>query len=69
MRLYARFLETIKQDPWGAAEYSAAADRLEQNKDEEGQGPTLPDGGSFLDGGRVDTSPNYDKLGVTFMIR
>eukprot|EP00198_Chlamydomonas_reinhardtii_P009477 XP_001698814.1 predicted protein [Chlamydomonas reinhardtii] len=69
VRLYARFLETIKQDPWGAAEYSAAADRLEQNKDEEGQGPTLPDGGSFLDGGRVDTSPNYDKLGVTFMIR
>ncbi|PNW76483.1 hypothetical protein CHLRE_11g467629v5 [Chlamydomonas reinhardtii] len=44
VRLYARFLETIKQDPWGAAEYSAAADRLEQNKDEEGQGPTLPDG-------------------------
>ncbi|KAG2439095.1 hypothetical protein HYH02_006619 [Chlamydomonas schloesseri] len=44
VRLYARFLETIKQDPWGAAEYNAAAEHLEQNKDEEGQGPTLPDG-------------------------
>ncbi|KAG2488728.1 hypothetical protein HYH03_012728 [Edaphochlamys debaryana] len=44
VRLYAKFLETIKQDPWAAAAYNAQADKLEQNKDEDGQGPTLPDG-------------------------
>ncbi|GLI70677.1 hypothetical protein VaNZ11_015617 [Volvox africanus] len=44
VRLYARFLETIKQDPWTAAQYHATAERLEENKDEDGQGPVLPDG-------------------------
>ncbi|EFJ51253.1 hypothetical protein VOLCADRAFT_87875 [Volvox carteri f. nagariensis] len=62
---YFWFLETIKQDPWTAAQlrapcrslklqrdnrehrtrrYHAAAERLEENKDEDGQGPALPDG-------------------------
>ncbi|GIM07919.1 hypothetical protein Vretimale_11958 [Volvox reticuliferus] len=44
VRLYARFLETIKQDPWTAAQYHDAAERLEEDKDEDGQGPVLPDG-------------------------
>eukprot|EP00198_Chlamydomonas_reinhardtii_P006676 XP_001696012.1 flagellar associated protein [Chlamydomonas reinhardtii] len=51
VRLYARFLETVKQDPWGAAEYSAHADRIEQNRDADGDGPTLPDGTPI---GRMD---------------
>ncbi|KAG2426217.1 hypothetical protein HXX76_013198 [Chlamydomonas incerta] len=51
VRLYARFLETVKQDPWGAAEYSAHADRIEQNRDTDGDGPTLPDGTPI---GRMD---------------
>ncbi|GLC74510.1 hypothetical protein PLESTF_001521700 [Pleodorina starrii] len=44
VRLYARFLETIKQDPWSASQYYASAERLEENKDYNGQGPSLPDG-------------------------
>ncbi|KAG2492486.1 hypothetical protein HYH03_009151 [Edaphochlamys debaryana] len=51
VRLYARFLATIKQDPWGAAEYSALADRIETNKDSDGDGPALPDGTPI---GRID---------------
>ncbi|KAG2495798.1 hypothetical protein HYH03_006041 [Edaphochlamys debaryana] len=44
VRLYAKFLETIKQDPWAAAAYNARADKLEQGADEDNQGPVLPDG-------------------------
>ncbi|KAG2492488.1 hypothetical protein HYH03_009153 [Edaphochlamys debaryana] len=55
VRLYARFLATIKQDPWGAAEYSALADRIETNKDSDGDGPALPDGTPI---GRIDEVVN-----------
>ena len=40
VKLYARFLETIKNDPWRAAEYHAEAERLKEVQ----QGPKLPDG-------------------------
>ncbi len=45
VRLYGKFLETVKNDPWGAAEYFAEADRLEQAKNDDSKGPLLPDGG------------------------
>ncbi|GFR51520.1 hypothetical protein Agub_g13936 [Astrephomene gubernaculifera] len=44
VRLYGKFLETVKNDPWGAANYFAEADRLEQVKEDDGNGPLLPDG-------------------------
>ncbi|KXZ42914.1 hypothetical protein GPECTOR_111g247 [Gonium pectorale] len=44
VRLYGRFLETIKNDPWGAGEYYAEAERLEQAKSNDTDGPLLPDG-------------------------
>ncbi|KAG2488469.1 hypothetical protein HYH03_012974 [Edaphochlamys debaryana] len=43
VRLYGKFLESIKNDPWGAAEYYAEADRLEETKNADGKGPLLPD--------------------------
>ncbi|KAG2494504.1 hypothetical protein HYH03_007272 [Edaphochlamys debaryana] len=51
VRLYGKFLETIKNDPWGAAEYFAEADRLEETKNNDGKGPLLPDGTPL---GRMD---------------
>lgn len=45
VRLYGKFLETIKNDPWGAAEYYAEAERLEEAKNDDARGPLLPDGG------------------------
>ncbi|KAG2494502.1 hypothetical protein HYH03_007271 [Edaphochlamys debaryana] len=51
VRLYGKFLETIKNDPWGAAEYFAEADRLEETKNSDGKGPLLPDGTPL---GRMD---------------
>ena len=44
IRLYGKFLEKIKNDPWGAAEYFAEADRLEEVKNGDARGPLLPDG-------------------------
>ncbi|GIL42523.1 hypothetical protein Vafri_484 [Volvox africanus] len=44
VQLYARFLETIKQDPWTASQYYQTAERLEKTKDYNSQGPSLPDG-------------------------
>ncbi|PNH12150.1 Tiny macrocysts protein B [Tetrabaena socialis] len=44
VRLYGKFLERIKNDPWGAQEYFAEADRLEEMKSGDAQGPRLPDG-------------------------
>ncbi|GFR44799.1 hypothetical protein Agub_g6134 [Astrephomene gubernaculifera] len=44
VHLYGRFLETVKNDPWGAGEYYAEAERLEQAKNEDSNGPLLPDG-------------------------
>ncbi|GIL80540.1 hypothetical protein Vretimale_16032 [Volvox reticuliferus] len=44
VRLYGKFLETVKNDPWGALEYYTEADRLEQEKNDDGAGPLLPDG-------------------------
>lgn len=44
VRLYGKFLESVKNDPWGAAEYFEEADRLEQAKDDDSKGPLLPDG-------------------------
>ncbi|KAG2495534.1 hypothetical protein HYH03_006477 [Edaphochlamys debaryana] len=44
VRLYGKFLEFIKNDPWGAAEFYAEAERLEQLKNDDGNGPQLPDG-------------------------
>ncbi|EFJ45146.1 hypothetical protein VOLCADRAFT_94549 [Volvox carteri f. nagariensis] len=45
VRLYGKFLQTIKNDPWRASEYFSEADRLEElmNGDSSG-GPLLPDG-------------------------
>ncbi|KAG2494507.1 hypothetical protein HYH03_007275 [Edaphochlamys debaryana] len=51
VRLYGKFLETIKNDPWGAAEYFTEADRLEETKNSSGKGPLLPDGTPL---GRMD---------------
>ncbi|KAG2435422.1 hypothetical protein HYH02_011922 [Chlamydomonas schloesseri] len=51
IRLYGKFLETIKNDPWGAAEYFAEADRLEGAKNGDARGPLLPDGTPL---GRMD---------------
>ncbi|KAG2423146.1 hypothetical protein HXX76_015531 [Chlamydomonas incerta] len=51
IRLYGKFLETIKNDPWGAAEYFAEADRLEEVKNGDARGPLLPDGTPL---GRMD---------------
>ncbi|KAG2488471.1 hypothetical protein HYH03_012976 [Edaphochlamys debaryana] len=51
VRLYGKFLESIKNDPWGAAEYYAEADRLEETKNADGKGPLLPDGTPL---GRMD---------------
>ncbi|KAG2494508.1 hypothetical protein HYH03_007276 [Edaphochlamys debaryana] len=51
VRLYGKFLETIKNDPWGAAEYFTEADRLEETKNTSGKGPLLPDGTPL---GRMD---------------
>ncbi|PNH12169.1 Tiny macrocysts protein C [Tetrabaena socialis] len=44
VRLYGKFLERIKNDPWGAQEYFAEADRLEDMKSSDAHGPFLPDG-------------------------
>ncbi|PNW87843.1 hypothetical protein CHLRE_01g004124v5 [Chlamydomonas reinhardtii] len=51
IRLYGKFLEKIKNDPWGAAEYFAEADRLEEVKNGDARGPLLPDGTPL---GRMD---------------
>ncbi|PNW87845.1 hypothetical protein CHLRE_01g004157v5 [Chlamydomonas reinhardtii] len=51
VRLYGKFLEKIKNDPWGAAEYFAEADRLEEVKNGDARGPLLPDGTPL---GRMD---------------
>ncbi|PNW87839.1 hypothetical protein CHLRE_01g003950v5 [Chlamydomonas reinhardtii] len=51
IRLYGKFLERIKNDPWGAAEYFAEADRLEEVKNGDARGPLLPDGTPL---GRMD---------------
>ncbi|KXZ55419.1 hypothetical protein GPECTOR_3g70 [Gonium pectorale] len=51
LRLYGRFLQSVKNDPWGAAEYAAEADRLEDAKDHDSSGPLLPDGTPL---GRMD---------------
>ncbi|GIL50727.1 hypothetical protein Vafri_6878 [Volvox africanus] len=52
VRLYGKFLQSIKNDPWRASEYFAEAERLEevQNGDAS-QGPLLPDGTPL---GRMD---------------
>ncbi|PNH08057.1 Tiny macrocysts protein B, partial [Tetrabaena socialis] len=44
VRLYGKFLEGCKYDPWGAQEYYAEADRLEEVKSGIATGPLLPDG-------------------------
>ncbi|GFR46567.1 hypothetical protein Agub_g8160 [Astrephomene gubernaculifera] len=51
VRLYGKFLQNIKNDPWGAAEYFAEADRLEEVKNNDSAGPLLPDGTPL---GRMD---------------
>ncbi|PNH03085.1 hypothetical protein TSOC_010874 [Tetrabaena socialis] len=51
VRLYGKFLEKIKNDPWGAAMYYAEAERLEELKDTDGGGPLLPNGTPL---GRMD---------------
>ncbi|KAG2435420.1 hypothetical protein HYH02_011920 [Chlamydomonas schloesseri] len=51
IRLYGKFLEKIKNDPWGAAEYFSEADRLEEVKNGDARGPLLPDGTPL---GRMD---------------
>ncbi|GLC41285.1 hypothetical protein PLESTM_001179800 [Pleodorina starrii] len=45
VRLYGKFLQTIKNDPWRASEYFAEADRLEEIQNgNSSSGPHLPDG-------------------------
>ncbi|KXZ45662.1 hypothetical protein GPECTOR_52g60 [Gonium pectorale] len=51
VRLYGRFLQTVKNDPWAANEYFQEADRLEETKDGDSNGPLLPDGTPL---GRMD---------------
>ncbi|GFR46566.1 hypothetical protein Agub_g8158, partial [Astrephomene gubernaculifera] len=51
VRLYGKFLQNIKNDPWGASEYFAQADRLEEIKNTVSDGPLLPDGTPL---GRMD---------------
>ncbi|KXZ42658.1 hypothetical protein GPECTOR_127g536 [Gonium pectorale] len=51
LRLYGRFLQTVKNDPWGASEYYQEAERLEDTKDNDNGGPLLPDGTPL---GRMD---------------
>ncbi|EFJ45151.1 hypothetical protein VOLCADRAFT_94559 [Volvox carteri f. nagariensis] len=51
VRLYGKFLQTIKNDPWRASEYFAEADRLEEIKNGDARGPLLPDGTPL---GRMD---------------
>ncbi|GFR46430.1 hypothetical protein Agub_g8004 [Astrephomene gubernaculifera] len=51
VRLYGKFLQTIKNDPWGASEYFADAERLEEAKNGDNGGPLLPDGTPL---GRMD---------------
>ncbi|KXZ55417.1 hypothetical protein GPECTOR_3g69 [Gonium pectorale] len=51
LRLYGRFLQTVKNDPWGASEYFQEAERLEDSKDGDSGGPLLPDGTPL---GRMD---------------
>ncbi|KXZ50396.1 hypothetical protein GPECTOR_16g569 [Gonium pectorale] len=51
VRLYGRFLLNIKNDPWGAAQYFETADRLEELRAGDANGPLLPDGTPL---GRMD---------------
>ncbi|GLC41265.1 hypothetical protein PLESTM_001177800 [Pleodorina starrii] len=51
VRLYGKFLQTIKNDPWRASEYFSEADRLEEIKNGDARGPLLPDGTPL---GRMD---------------
>ncbi|GIL68039.1 hypothetical protein Vafri_21326 [Volvox africanus] len=51
VRLYGKFLQSIKNDPWRASEYFAEADRLEEIKNGDARGPLLPDGTPL---GRMD---------------
>ncbi|GLI60724.1 hypothetical protein VaNZ11_002822 [Volvox africanus] len=52
VRLYGKFLLTIKNDPWRASEYFTEADRLQEMQNgDAGGGPLLPDGTPL---GRMD---------------
>ncbi|GLC41288.1 hypothetical protein PLESTB_001078900 [Pleodorina starrii] len=51
VRLYGKFLQTIKNDPWRASEYFTEADRLEEVQSGDAGGPLLPDGTPL---GRMD---------------
>ncbi|GIL80929.1 hypothetical protein Vretifemale_9879, partial [Volvox reticuliferus] len=52
VRLYGKFLLTIKNDPWRASEYFTEADRLQEMQNgDAGAGPLLPDGTPL---GRMD---------------
>ncbi|GFR46428.1 hypothetical protein Agub_g7932, partial [Astrephomene gubernaculifera] len=51
LRLYAKFLQGVKSDPWGAVQYFEAAEKLEEKTDNDAGGPLLPDGTPL---GRMD---------------
>ncbi|GIM04869.1 hypothetical protein Vretimale_9356 [Volvox reticuliferus] len=56
VHLYGRFLQTIKNDPWHAAEYFAEAERLEELQDSTAGGPLMPDGTPLTRMDEIDTS-------------
>ncbi|GIL50716.1 hypothetical protein Vafri_6834 [Volvox africanus] len=56
VHLYGRFLQTIKNDPWHAAEYFAEAERLEELQDSNAGGPLMPDGTPLTRMDEIDTA-------------
>ncbi|EFJ45114.1 hypothetical protein VOLCADRAFT_106127 [Volvox carteri f. nagariensis] len=56
VHLYGRFLQTIKNDPWHAAEYFAEAERLEEMQDGNAGGPLMPDGTPLSRMDEIDTA-------------
>ncbi|GLC42489.1 hypothetical protein PLESTB_001103800 [Pleodorina starrii] len=56
VHLYGRFLQTIKNDPWHAAEYFAEAERLEELQDSNASGPLMPDGTPLSRMDEIDTA-------------